>query len=102
MMASARMVIRVGRREMHTLSLARKAATKAGEDAEAETKKLKAQHINAIVTHKSLVQQNAILLNRIKAEKEEKANAVAAKALDDAKKKMEAQIADVEKQFQDA
>jgi len=63
---------------------------------------LKAQHINAIVTHKSLVQQNAILLNRIKAEKEEKANAVAAKALDDAKKKMEAQIADVEKQFQDA
>jgi hypothetical protein len=41
-------------------------------------------------------------LNRIKAEKEEKANAVAAKALDDAKKKMEAQIADVEKQFQDA
>lgn len=63
---------------------------------------MKAQHINAIVTHKSLVQQNAILLNRIKAEKEEKANAVAAKALDDAKKKMEAQIADVEKQFQDA
>ena len=99
MIESARTMVEVGRREMLVITIAEQEAKKAADVAQQELRQLQEAHTKAELSLKSGVNQNEILLRKIKAEEVAYANAAAAKALGEAKIEMEKQIAAAEKVF---